>query len=72
MDITDLRVLATVLAAIAMVAVAIWAFGPSRRQYFRDAAELPFADENEAADEQNGQPDQSRDSGAQKASGDRE
>jgi cytochrome c oxidase cbb3-type subunit 4 len=51
MDITDLRVLATLLAFVAMVVVAVWAFGPSRRQYFRDASQMPFADEDKSPDE---------------------
>jgi len=47
MDITDLRVLGTVLMAVAFAAVVFWAFGPSRRKYFDDAANLPFKDEQD-------------------------
>lgn len=45
MDINTLRSLATVLVAIAFFAVCWWAFAPSRRARFDEAAQLPFADE---------------------------
>ena len=45
MDINTLRSLATVLVAIAFAAVCWWAFSPSRRKKFDEAAQLPFADE---------------------------
>ena len=45
MDINTLRSLATVLVAVAFVAVCWWAFSPSRRKRFDEAAKLPFADE---------------------------
>ena len=51
MDMTDFSGLATVLCALAFTAVVIWAYGPSRKQYFDDAAQLPFADEEKSADE---------------------
>jgi len=51
MDMTDFRGLATVLCALAFIAVVIWAYGPSRKRYFDDAAQLPFADEEKPADE---------------------
>jgi cytochrome c oxidase cbb3-type subunit 4 len=37
--------ISTVLAAIAFVGVAWWAFAPSRRKRFEEDANLPFADE---------------------------
>lgn len=43
----DLRSLATVLAAMAFVAIAWWAFSPRRRKDFDEAANIPFADEEE-------------------------
>jgi len=45
MDITDLRSLATVLCALAFAGVVWWAYGPSRRQQFEDAAQLPFEED---------------------------
>ena len=45
MDIIDLRGLATVLCVVAFAAVVYWAYGPSRKGYFDEAAQLPFADE---------------------------
>lgn len=50
MDINDLRTLATVLVAVAFAGISWWAFGPSRKKYFDDAAQLPFADDNTGAD----------------------
>ena len=44
MDIIDLRGLATVLCVVAFFAVVYWAYGPSRKGYFDEAAQLPFAD----------------------------
>jgi cytochrome c oxidase cbb3-type subunit IV len=48
MDINDFRTLATVLVAIAFAGVVFWAYGPSRKSYFDEAAQLPFNDEVEA------------------------
>jgi cytochrome c oxidase cbb3-type subunit IV len=45
MDINDLRTLATVLVAVAFAGIVWWAFGPSRKKYFDEAAQLPFTDE---------------------------
>lgn len=55
MDQGTLGAVATVLAAIAFVAIAWWAFSPKRKKRFDEASKLPFADENnskrdEAAD----------------------
>ena len=45
MDIGDLRGLSTIFCMAAFAAVVYWAYGPSRKEYFEQAAELPFADE---------------------------
>lgn len=49
MDITDFRSLATVLCAIAFTAVVWWAYGPSRKEQFDEAAKLPFLEDDETA-----------------------
>lgn len=47
MDINDFRALATVLVFLSFVSIVWWAYGPSRRSYFEQAAQLPFeADED--------------------------
>ncbi len=46
MDINDFRGLGTVLAFAAFIAIGWWAFSPSRKQKFDEAANLPFADED--------------------------
>ncbi len=46
MDIGDLRGLSTIFCLIAFAAVVYWAYGPTRKDYFDEAAELPFADDN--------------------------
>jgi cytochrome c oxidase cbb3-type subunit 4 len=46
MDIIDLRGLATVLCVVAFAAVVYWAYAPSRKGYFDEAAQLPFEDED--------------------------
>ena len=45
MDMGDLRGLSTIFCMLAFAAVVYWAFGPSRKGYFDQAAELPFADD---------------------------
>ena len=45
MGIEDLRGLSTILCMLAFAAVVYWAYGPSRKKYFEEAAELPFADD---------------------------
>jgi len=56
MDINDLRGLSTVFVLIAFVSVCWWAFSPSRKKSFNDAANLPFADEDELQHKQAQQP----------------
>lgn len=46
MDINDFRGLATVFVMVAFFGICWWAFSPSRRAKFNDAADLPFADED--------------------------
>jgi len=45
MDVTTLRSFAVVLVAIAFIVICWWAFAPSRKKRFEEAANLPFADE---------------------------
>lgn len=45
MDINDLRALSPVLVMIAFIGVCWWAFSPSRKKKFEEAANLPFSDE---------------------------
>ncbi len=45
MDINDIRGFSTVLVMIAFLGICWWAFSPSRSKKFDDAADLPFADE---------------------------
>jgi cytochrome c oxidase cbb3-type subunit IV len=49
MDINDFRTLSTVLVFLAFMGVAWWAYGPSRKKYFDDAAQLPFLDDDAPA-----------------------
>ncbi len=44
-SVNDLRGLSTVFCMLAFGAVVFWAYGPSRKQYFDQAAALPFEDE---------------------------
>ena len=44
-DTATLQSIATVLVAVAFFGVCWWAFSPSRRKQFNEAAQLPFADE---------------------------
>jgi cytochrome c oxidase cbb3-type subunit IV len=45
-----LRVLGTVSAFIAFVAICIWAYGGARKSDFERAARLPFADDGRGDD----------------------
>ncbi|HUH38362.1 MAG TPA: cbb3-type cytochrome c oxidase subunit 3 [Spongiibacteraceae bacterium] len=46
MDINDLRGLGTVFAMVAFIGVCIWAYSRKRKKSFDEAANLPFADED--------------------------
>lgn len=45
MDINVLRSLVTVLAFAAFIGILVWAYRPSRKAQFDDAAQLPFRSE---------------------------
>jgi cytochrome c oxidase cbb3-type subunit 4 len=47
MDINDFRSLQTVLAFIAFIGIVLWAYSKRRKKPFDDAANLPFADEDQ-------------------------
>jgi cytochrome c oxidase cbb3-type subunit 4 len=47
MDINSLRSIATVLAFVAFIAIFVWVFGKSRKSGFDEAANLPFADDDD-------------------------
>ena len=46
-DLNTLRSLSTVFVAIAFAGVCWWAYAPKRKKRFDDAANLPFADEQD-------------------------
>ncbi|MAB25858.1 cbb3-type cytochrome oxidase subunit 3 [Pseudomonas neustonica] len=48
MDINTLRGLGTIFAMVAFIGVVIWAYSSYKRKDFDEAAQLPFADENDA------------------------
>ena len=47
MDINDFRTLATVLVFVSFLSIVWWAYGPSRKTYFDQAAQLPFDADDE-------------------------
>ncbi|HEY6527795.1 MAG TPA: cbb3-type cytochrome c oxidase subunit 3 [Cellvibrionaceae bacterium] len=49
MDINFFRSLSPIFVMIAFAAVCWWAYSPSRRKQFDEAANLPFADEPQDA-----------------------
>ncbi len=48
MDINTLRGLSTILVMIVFVGICLWAYSKSKKRDFDDAANLPFADEENA------------------------
>ena len=58
MDINDLRSLGTVLVTLAFIGVCWWAFAPSRRKRFEEAANLPFAEDEPSKTPQQLHPEQ--------------
>lgn len=48
MDINLIRSIVTVLSLLAFAGIVWWAYGPSRRARFDEAAQLPFADDDVA------------------------
>lgn len=49
MDINTLRALATPIAFIAIIGIIVWTFSKGRKKGFDEAANLPFADEDDDA-----------------------
>lgn len=47
MDLNILRSVVTVIAFVLFVGILIWAYLPSRKSQFDEAAELPFRSEQE-------------------------
>lgn len=47
MDINDLRGLSTLALLIAFLGVCVWAYSKKRKSSFDEAANLPFADEEQ-------------------------
>ena len=45
MDINDLRGLSTLFLMIAFTGLCVWAYSSKRKTSFKEAANLPFADE---------------------------
>lgn len=48
MDSHFLNGIGTITALLAIIAVSVWAFSGKRKQRFDEAANLPFADEEDA------------------------
>lgn len=46
-DINLLRTVVTVASFIAFIAIAVWAWSPRQAKRFEEAANLPFADEED-------------------------
>ncbi len=47
MDINDLRGIATALILLAFIGLCVWAYSKKRKKAFDEAANLPFADEDQ-------------------------
>jgi len=47
MDINDLRSVVTVAGLLCFLAIVAWAYGRTSKQGFEEAANLPFADQDE-------------------------
>lgn len=52
MDINTVRGLSTVFVMLAFIGILWWAVAPRRRKRFDEAANLPFADEDQAEREE--------------------
>lgn len=55
MDKADLQALATVLTTVAFLAVVFWAYSGKNKKRFDEAANLPFADEQEEKERKTGE-----------------
>ena len=51
MDIDTLRTIATPLAMIAFIGICLWAYSSKRKTGFDEAANLPFADDDDTEGE---------------------
>ena len=47
MDINDLRSIVTVAGLLCFLAIVAWAYGKSSKKRFEEAANLPFAEEDD-------------------------
>lgn len=47
MDINDLRGLSTAFLLVAFIGLCVWAYSKKRKKEFDEAANLPFADEDD-------------------------
>ena len=45
MDLNLVRGVITALSFVAFIGIVVWAYRPSRKQRFEEAANLPFADD---------------------------
>ncbi|MEH6566984.1 MAG: cbb3-type cytochrome c oxidase subunit 3 [Halopseudomonas sp.] len=57
MDINTLRGLGTIFAMVAFIGVVIWAYSSYKKKDFDEAAQLPFADEDDTQAEEEQQDD---------------
>ncbi|HQR72264.1 MAG TPA: cbb3-type cytochrome c oxidase subunit 3 [Burkholderiaceae bacterium] len=48
MDLNDARAVLTLLGFIGFIGIVAWAYSKGARKGFKEASELPFADEKEA------------------------
>ena len=55
MDMGTLQGIATILVMIAFFGVCWWAYSPKRKKKFEEAANLPFADEQQTGKQQSEQ-----------------
>ncbi|EZQ14020.1 CcoQ/FixQ family Cbb3-type cytochrome c oxidase assembly chaperone [Pseudomonas sp. G11-1] len=47
MDINTLRGIATIFAMVAFIGIVVWAYSSYKKKDFDEAAQLPFADDDE-------------------------
>jgi cytochrome c oxidase cbb3-type subunit 4 len=55
MDNADLQALATVLTTVAFLIVVVWAYSSKNKKRFDEAANLPFADEQDQKERKTGE-----------------
>ncbi len=51
MDINELRGAATIFVLVAFIGICLWAYSSKRNRQFDEAANLPFADDDDDSDE---------------------